>query len=74
MDLVRVEYIPDEKADIASTLLRLKERVGCDGVIFTSGGIGPTHDDITYESIAHAFGVLSPSHLGHSSAEKAPAT
>ncbi len=57
MDLIRVEYIPDEQSDIASTLLRLKERVGPNGVIFTSGGIGPTHDDITYESIAHAFGM-----------------
>ncbi|KAK9839965.1 hypothetical protein WJX74_001201 [Apatococcus lobatus] len=57
VDLIRVEYIPDDKSDIASTLLRLKERVGHKGVIFTSGGIGPTHDDITYESVAHAFGV-----------------
>ena len=63
--MIRVEYIPDEKDDIAGTLLRLKERVGHNGVIFTSGGIGPTHDDITYESVAHAFGAVQLS-LAHS--------
>ena len=56
MDLVRAEYIPDDIEDIKQTVLRLKERVGPDGVIFSSGGIGPTHDDVTYEALAAAFG------------------
>ncbi len=56
VDLVRVEYIPDDKADISESVLKLKQRVGPDGSVFTSGGIGPTHDDVTYEAIAAAFG------------------
>lgn len=116
VDLVRAEYVPDDKQDIISTVLRLKERVGENGVIFSSGGIGhsaalfpsalpavqriirylgflkslqvavpmcsnlrihgldlelkqmrkvssrffagPTHDDITYDSLASAFGEI----------------
>ena len=60
VDLVRAEYIPDDIDDIRQTVLRLKDRVGPDGVIFSSGGIGPTHDDVTYAGIASAFGMLLP--------------
>ena len=56
VDLVRAEYVPDDEADIGSTVLRLKERVGPGGFVFTSGGIGATHDDVTYSAIAAAFG------------------
>ena len=56
VDLVRAEYVPDDEADIGSTVLRLKERVGHGGFVFTSGGIGATHDDVTYSAIAAAFG------------------
>lgn len=56
VDLVRVEVVPDDAADIGSTALRLKQRVGEGGFVFTSGGIGPTHDDVTYEALAEAFG------------------
>lgn len=56
IDLVRAEVIPDDVADIRSTLLRLKEIVGAKGIVFTSGGIGPTHDDVTYEAVAAATG------------------
>ena len=57
VDLVRVEVIPDDADDIAATCLKLRERVGSTGFVFTSGGIGPTHDDITYDSIAAALGL-----------------
>lgn len=56
VDLVRVEYIPDEIDDIKSSVISLRSRVGPEGFLFTSGGIGPTHDDVTYESIAAAVG------------------
>ena len=52
--LSEVAVVPDEKEAIISTLNRLRQQY--DAVI-TSGGIGPTHDDITMESIAEAFGV-----------------
>ena len=56
VDLVRIEVVPDDKADIARSVRALSERVGPDGWVFTSGGIGPTHDDVSYEAIASAFG------------------
>lgn len=56
VDMVRAEVIPDEVEVIVDTIHRLKKVVGDDGVIFTSGGIGPTHDDKTYEAVAQAFG------------------
>lgn len=56
VDLLRVEYIADDMEDIKSTVLRLKKLVGPEGAVFTSGGIGPTHDDVTYEALAAALG------------------
>ncbi|MEQ9115873.1 MAG: molybdopterin-binding protein [Rickettsiales bacterium] len=50
--LSEVRIIPDESDVIQKTVLELKE---VDDYIFTTGGIGPTHDDITTESIAKAF-------------------
>lgn len=52
--LAEVAVIPDIEERIVSTLNRL--RADYDAVI-TSGGIGPTHDDITMDSIAKAFEV-----------------
>jgi molybdenum cofactor synthesis domain-containing protein len=54
VDLRRISVVPDDAADIAEAVLRDSAR--CDHV-FTSGGVGPTHDDITIASIARAFGV-----------------
>ncbi|KAG1663065.1 hypothetical protein FOA52_011585 [Chlamydomonas sp. UWO 241] len=56
VDLVRAEFIPDSVDEIARSVIDLKRRVGPDGFVFTSGGIGPTHDDVTYEALAKAFG------------------
>jgi len=56
IDLVRVEVVPDHLAEVGYTLHRMREKVGKDGFVFTSGGIGPTHDDITYQAIAEASG------------------
>lgn len=38
VDLVRVEFIPDSSEEIQKSVLALKERVGKNGVVFTSGG------------------------------------
>lgn len=54
---VTVRYcltVPDEKEIIARSVREYSERVTW---LFTSGGIGPTPDDITMESIALAFNV-----------------
>ncbi|MTH99425.1 molybdopterin-binding protein [Roseibium sp. RKSG952] len=54
IDLKEVRVVPDEQPEIVEAVnaLRMKYRY-----VFTSGGIGPTHDDITADSIAAAFGV-----------------
>jgi len=52
--LAEIAVIPDVDTAIVSTLNRLRKQF--DAVI-TSGGIGPTHDDITMESVARAFEV-----------------
>ncbi|RLN54091.1 hypothetical protein BBP00_00009070 [Phytophthora kernoviae] len=57
IDLNRVVVIPDEEEAIISTVKELSDMVGPTGYVLTTGGIGPTHDDITYESVAKAFGL-----------------
>ncbi|HKI60539.1 MAG TPA: molybdopterin-binding protein [Mariprofundaceae bacterium] len=52
--LGEIAVVPDIHDAIASTLNRMRQQF--DAVI-TSGGIGPTHDDITMDSVADAFGV-----------------
>ncbi|MEC9472701.1 MAG: competence/damage-inducible protein A [Pseudomonadota bacterium] len=54
IDLKEVRIVPDEKSEIIGAVNALRARYD---YVFTSGGIGPTHDDITAESIADAFGV-----------------
>ncbi len=46
--------VRDEEADIIAAVNRLRTQ---NNYVFTSGGIGPTHDDITSTSVAAAFGV-----------------
>ena len=52
--LSEVRVVPDEIERIAEAVNALRAR--CD-YLFTTGGIGPTHDDITVDAIAHAIGV-----------------
>jgi len=52
--LAEVRVVPDVRDRIAEAVNAL--RAGND-YLFTTGGIGPTHDDITVDSIAHALGV-----------------
>src|ERR1017187_8914948 len=54
IDLKEVRVVADEEADIIAALDALR---GCYSYVFTTGGIGPTHDDITADSVAKAFGV-----------------
>ena len=53
VDLRRVVIIPDDLADIAATVPELAARFDH---VFTSGGVGPTHDDVTIAGIATGFG------------------
>jgi molybdenum cofactor synthesis domain-containing protein len=52
--LREVRIIPDDAAMIVATINEVRARYGH---VFTTGGIGPTHDDITSECVAAAFGV-----------------
>ena len=49
-----VRVIPDVEKKIVDTLNLLRKE---NDYVFTSGGIGPTHDDITAESVSKAFGL-----------------
>lgn len=52
--LREVRVVADEEADIIAALDALRGRYD---YVFTTGGIGPTHDDITADAVAKAFGV-----------------
>src|SRR6476646_914049 len=52
--LAEVRVIPDDLDRIGATINELRAR---HDYLFTTGGIGPTHDDITVDAIAQAFGV-----------------
>ena len=54
IDLKEVRVVPDDEAEIVAALNALRVRYT---YVFTTGGIGPTHDDITADCIAKAFGV-----------------
>ncbi|MEQ8326948.1 MAG: molybdopterin-binding protein [Parvibaculum sp.] len=52
--LMEVRVIPDVEAVIVETLNEVRRRFD---YVFTTGGIGPTHDDITADCVAKAFGL-----------------
>jgi molybdenum cofactor synthesis domain-containing protein len=54
IDLREVRVVADDEAAIVEALNALRAR---NRYVFTTGGIGPTHDDITAECVAKAFGV-----------------
>lgn len=51
--LKRIAVIPDELDDIATTVREFHQKFD---LVFTSGGVGPTHDDITIEGVARGLG------------------
>jgi FAD synthetase len=54
VDVRRITVIPDEVALIADEVAAFSREFD---VVFTSGGVGPTHDDVTMEGVARAMGV-----------------
>ncbi|MBV9974788.1 MAG: competence/damage-inducible protein A, partial [Hyphomicrobiales bacterium] len=54
IDLSEVRVVPDVEEEIVTALNALRHRYT---YVFTTGGIGPTHDDITADAVAKAFGV-----------------
>lgn len=54
IDLTEVRIVCDDQSAIVDALNALRASTT---YVFTSGGIGPTHDDITADSVAKTFGV-----------------
>jgi molybdenum cofactor synthesis domain-containing protein len=54
IQLKEVRIVPDEEPEIVAAINALRARYT---YVFTTGGIGPTHDDITADAVAKAFGV-----------------
>ena len=54
IDLKEVRIVSDEEDAIVEALNALRAKYT---YVFTSGGIGPTHDDITADAVSKAFGV-----------------
>ncbi len=54
IQLKEVRIVPDEEVEIVAAVNAMRARYT---YVFTTGGIGPTHDDITADCIAKAFGV-----------------
>ncbi|WP_297299672.1 molybdopterin-binding protein [uncultured Methylovirgula sp.] len=54
IDLREVRVVPDVIAEIVAALNALRHRYT---YVFTTGGLGPTHDDMTVDAVGAAFGV-----------------
>ena len=57
IELTEVRVVSDVEEDIVAAVNAVRARYT---YVFTTGGIGPTHDDITADAIAKAFGVALP--------------
>ncbi len=58
IEVREARFVPDIEDEIVAALNALRSRYD---YVFTTGGIGPTHDDITADAVAHAFGL----EIGH---------
>jgi molybdenum cofactor synthesis domain-containing protein len=54
VDVRRISVIPDDREEIAREIASASEK---HDYVFTAGGVGPTHDDVTMEGIALGFGL-----------------
>ena len=54
VDVLEARTVPDVQEEIVAALNALRQRYD---YVITTGGIGPTHDDITADAVAAAFGV-----------------
>jgi molybdenum cofactor synthesis domain-containing protein len=59
IDLKEVRVVADEELSVVEAVNALRRKYT---YVFTTGGIGPTHDDITADCVAKAFGVKLPYH------------
>lgn len=59
VDLAEARTVPDVMEEIVGALNALREKFD---YVITTGGIGPTHDDITADAVAEAFGVALYEH------------
>ena len=59
IDLMEARTVGDRKPQIIEALNALR---AAHDYVFTTGGIGPTHDDITADAVASAFGVSLAEH------------
>ena len=59
VSVAEVRVIPDIEETIVETLNFLRSTYD---YVFTTGGIGPTHDDITAQSVSKAFGIKYEAH------------
>src|ERR1700761_2924542 len=59
VDLAEARTVPDVHEEIVAAVNALRHRYD---YLITTGGIGPTHDDITADGVAAAFGVALEEH------------
>lgn len=59
VSLMRITVIPDDISVIGSEAAAFSKNYD---YVFTSGGVGPTHDDVTMAGIAHGFGIKLVAH------------